>query len=176
MKLEYMLTLDDAKAAERLHIRQRISRRIGYGFLYWGIPSLAILSLVGFYALGIGRRGDSSLGYSMIVVMLIFLTISIPRDRSKRLRRSVYQKGAQGELTQRRSIEISDARISAEIPGALKTDFEWGVIAQVVHDEFVTLIYLGNKEFILVPTRIFSPAQRTELNDLVARHVPARKP
>ena len=169
MNFEYILTLDDAKAAEKLHIAQRPARRIGYAFLNFGIPVFAVLSLIGFYAFDIGTKNDLSLGYSIIVVILITLAIVIPFDRSKRLRRIVHPKTAQGEVTLARSIEINDEKVSAGISEMARTDFTWNAIAQVIQNEKVTLIYLNDADFILVPTRVFSTAQRTELNDLVAR-------
>jgi hypothetical protein len=38
----------------------------------------------------------------------------------------------------------------------------------------ITLIYINDRRFFLFPTTALSPAQRTELNDLVARHVVKR--
>ncbi len=176
MKLEYTLTLADAKAAERLHIRQRLGRRIGYGFLYLGMPVLATFSLIGFYAFDIGAKRDFALGYSVIVVILISQAIFIPVERSKRLNRLIKPKTAMGELTPARSIEINEEKISAEIPFMAKTDLTWSAIAQVIQDENVTLVYVNDKDFILVPTRAFTSFQRTELNDLVARRITPRKP
>lgn len=174
MKLDYVLTLDDAKAAERLHIKQKLGRRIGYGFLYLGIPVLAVLSLIGFYVLDIGAKKDLALGYSMIVVILISQAIFIPRERSKRMRRLVRPKTSKGEVSPARSIEINDENISVGIPDVTRTDLTWEVIAKVVRDENVTMIYVDEKDFVLVPTRAFTTSQQAELRDLVARHVTLR--
>jgi len=36
------------------------------------------------------------------------------------------------------------------------------------------MIYLAERRFLFFPTPAMSPAQRTELNDLIARHVTKR--
>ena len=176
MRLEYTLAHDDAKAAERLYIRQTLGRRIGYGFLYLGIPALAIFSWIGFYAFHIPAKDELALGYSIIVVVLTLLAILIPRDRSKRLHSLVKPKTAQGEASPARSIEIDEEKISVEIPAITKTDFAWSAIANVSQDEKVTLIFVNDKAFILVPARAFGSTQRAELDDFISRHLPKKLP
>lgn len=176
MRLEYTLSLDDAKAAELLYIRQKLGRRIGYRFLRFGIPSLAMISWIGFYAFHVGAKNDLALGYSMVVVILTFLAIRIPRDRSKRLHSLVKPKTAKGEASPARSIEIDEEKISVEIPAITKTDFAWSAIANVSQDEKVTLIFVNDKAFILVPARAFGSTQRAELDDFISRHLPKKLP
>ncbi len=171
MRIEYMLTLADAKAAERAHINQKAARGIGYGLLYLGVPILAVLGMIGFYMFHIGADRDLSLGYSIIEVMLISQAIFIPVERSKRLRKFTGAKSSKSASGPTRSVEINDEKITVEIPGVAKTDFAWGAIVAEVQDANMALLYVNDKDFISIPIRALTPPKLTELNDLIARHV-----
>jgi len=171
MKFTYALTLDDCKTAEKLHISQRISRQIGYGLLYIGIPTLAVFGLIGFYYFDIGEKRDLSLGYSIIEVMLISQAVFIPIERSKRLRKPLGAKTAKGEVGAVRLLVVDDDKILSEIPDVAKTELAWDAIVTAVHNENVAMLYLNNKDFILIPIRTFTLSERTSFLDLVARHV-----
>jgi hypothetical protein len=175
MKLTYTLTLDDYKAAEKLHISQRLGRRIGYWLMYVGIPILAVLGLIGFYAFNIGATSDLSLGYSIIEVILISQAIFIPIERSKRLSRPLRAKTSKGEVGAVRLLEIDDDKILSGIPDVAKTELAWDAIVTSVHNENVAMLYLNDKDFILIPIRAFTPSERTGFLGFVARHVEKRR-
>lgn len=176
MILTYTLTLENFKAAEKLHINQRFSRQIGYGMMYIGIPVLAVLGLIGFYYFNIGAKSDLSLGYSIIEVILISQAIFIPIERSKRLRRPLKAKCSSGEVVPKSSIEIDEKKILSETQGRSKIELTWDAIVEAAQDENVAMLYVNDKDFILIPTRAFSPPERAEFRDLVARHIPVGKP
>jgi hypothetical protein len=58
-----------------------------------------------------------------------------------------------------------------EAPGLSETKVLWQAIDRFAQNEKVTMLYIAEMRFIYFPTRSLSDAQRTELNDLVARHV-----
>jgi hypothetical protein len=175
MILRYALTLDDYKAAEKLHISRRISSQVGYGLLYMGVPALAVFGLIGFYAFGIGAKRDLSLGYSIIEVMLISQAIFIPIERSRRVRRPLRARTSKGEVVTVRILGIDDNKIVSEIPDVAKTELAWDAIVGAVHSENIAMLYLNDKDFILIPIRTFTPLERTGLLDLVARHIVKRE-
>ena len=175
MRLTYKVTLDDCKAAEKLHISRRVGRRIGYGFVYIGIPVLAVLGFIGFYVFRVGMKSDLSLGYSIIEVILISQAVFIPIERSKRLRRAMGVDTATGQLAPQRTIEIDKDRILSEIPGVAKTELRWSTIREAAQNETVTMLYLNDKDFILIPTRAFNRSERKEFLDLVTYNITSSK-
>jgi hypothetical protein len=73
------------------------------------------------------------------------------------------------------TIDIDDERIITEMPGFSEGKIFWNAIVEFVQNDKITLFYLAKSRFIFVPTKVFSKEQRTELSDLVARHVVKRK-
>ena len=50
----------------------------------------------------------------------------------------------------------------------------WSGVYDFAQDEKITMFYTNKDCFLLFPTALMSVEQRTELNDLVARHVVKR--
>jgi len=65
------------------------------------------------------------------------------------------------------SINIDNEYVLSEIPGVFAEKHFWNTIMAFVQDEKITLLYVYEDRFLLFPTAILSPDQRTELNDLV---------
>jgi hypothetical protein len=62
-------------------------------------------------------------------------------------------------------------RILSGLPEVSEERYFWNAIVGFAQDEKMTLLYLDKDKFLLLPTYALSPEQRTELNELVARHV-----
>jgi hypothetical protein len=73
-------------------------------------------------------------------------------------------------------MEIDDSGISTGIPGVSESKYSWEGIVASAQNERATLLYLGPARFLFFPTRVMSPDQRAELDDLIARHIVKRKP
>ena len=73
------------------------------------------------------------------------------------------------------SIDIDNECLVSEIPGVFAEKYFWNTIVGFAQNEKVTLLYVFKDRFLLFPTAMLSQVQRTELNDLVARHLPKRK-
>lgn len=165
MYLSYTLSFADWKAALRLNRRKRVARRAG-PFLW---PFLTILFLV---LAMISDRNSSvfaqctALGAGCFVASIAspFMRIYVDRRGFRRLfspareDRSCY-------------IDIDDSRILSGLPEVSEEKYLWRAIVGFAQDEKMTLLYLDKDKFLLFPTSALSPAQRNELNDLVARHV-----
>jgi hypothetical protein len=73
-------------------------------------------------------------------------------------------------------IDMDDERILSGLPAVCEEKYFWNAIVGFAQDKKMTLLYLDKDKFLLFPTYALSPAQQTELNDLIARHVVWSKP
>jgi hypothetical protein len=166
MQFTYTLTLKDYKAALQLHRRERIGRRIYFCLFSLAVPILVIIPLIALLILIYGRRG-STLNYVFVPDFILLLIIYKFRERYILLCSSINQ-----DLT----LYLDDEGIRSVNPDVSDGKTYWKAIYSTVQDEKVMLLCATDKTIILVPKREMSPEQRTELSDLVARHVVKRKP
>jgi hypothetical protein len=165
MKLSYTLTLADFKAAFRLHRRQFVTERMIFVLcLLLTIVCMAIPLLLG---------PNSQLSQFCVSVGWIFLSLSIllPTNLIYQAHRSYKQSFPSARTERISSTEIDDEQILTTIPGVSETKYLWNGVVGFAQNETVTLLYRAKHQFLLIPTRAFSPEQRTELNDLVARNL-----
>jgi hypothetical protein len=171
MKLSYTLTLDDYKAALRLHRRQKLSRRI----LPAVAPVLAGLGLVATLLFEISGQSELALHLLGLDVVFLSLSIALPLARLLDARMCFKRIFPQTKTVSAISADIDDERIFCKNPGVSEGKFFWNAIVNFTQDEKMTLLYLDKDKFLLFPTQAMSPEQRAELNDLIARHVVGRK-
>ncbi|MDE3201782.1 MAG: YcxB family protein [Acidobacteriota bacterium] len=172
MKLEYTLTLDDYKAAWRLHKRQKLSRR----FLPFIWPMLFAVSFAGMIYFGDGRHPALSAQLAGLSAGTLVITVGLPIRRFFNVRRSYRLHFPKGHANRVSTLEIDDQQIVRELANVNQLKVLWQAVFAFAQDEKIALIYTNKSCFLMIPTEIMTPAQRTELNDLVARHVTARKP
>jgi hypothetical protein len=175
MKLSYTLTLADFKAAQRLHIRQRLSRRINFYFWYMVIPILAIITVITtIVAIGSDR---SDLVSDLVApdALLLWLAIFLPLARVYKIHKGFKQFLHPARTDRINSLDIDDERIVSTIPGVGEGKLFWNAIFAFAQDEKVALLYVREKRFLFFPTTALSSEQRTELNELVKRHLPEGK-
>ena len=168
MKLNYTLTLDDYKAAQKLHIHQKLSRRINFLFWYVGIPILAVFGIVFFIKVGRYTHMDSV--FFGLECGLIYLTIYLPIWRFRRFRKNFNQTFSHSHKDRSISIDIDDDCIFSSLPGVCEGKYFWNAIEAFAQDDKITLLYTAENRFLYFPTCVLSPEQRTELNDLVTRY------
>ncbi|MGB8028199.1 MAG: YcxB family protein [Terracidiphilus sp.] len=170
MKFEFTVTLEDYKAALRLHRSRKLSRRI---FLWIG-PSLFLISLILFVA-GSFRNNTAILTQAIVLAAWsLLVTIAFPLLRLVMTRRGYKQMFPPTRFGRTSTIEIDDQRIVEENPGTEEVRLPWTGVMGFAQNDRVTLIYINANRFFLFPTSVLSPAQHAELNDLVARHVVKR--
>jgi len=177
LKLIYTLTLADYQAAQRLHWRQTLSRRaIGF-LLFWCLPalgcSIALLAgkMMGIFLTEFSVRYVLLFGFvlGLLINSVLARIIQKPQMFRKQFERKFCPDQRSG------SIEIEDGGVSSAILGTDVVSFQWHTFIGFAQDDKMTLLYLAKNRFLLFPTTAMTPAQRTELNDLVARYLPKRK-
>ncbi|MGA2351565.1 MAG: YcxB family protein [Terracidiphilus sp.] len=179
MQLTYTLTLAHFRAAQRLHIRQKMYRRLN--FLFWQrlIPILAPFAALGaIYLWSLDSHGAPHGAAYMFGAAcgLVLAAIYIPSMREYYIRKGFKSLFPPARTDRHSSIDIDEDRIFSQIPGVSEGKIFWGGVVAFAQDEKVTLIYIREKVFLVIPTPAMSPEQRAEVNDLVARHVEKRKP
>jgi len=176
MKLIYTLTCDDYEAALRLHRLQKLSRQCNFYFWYVAVPILTLVAMIAtFVAIGNNRR---DLLENLVVpdFALLWLTISLPLVRAYKAHKCFERIFLSAQQDEKLSIDIDNERISSEIPGVGEGKYFWSTIMGFAQDEKMTLLYVFKDRFLMFPTAALSPDQRSELGDLVARHVVRSKP
>ncbi|MGH9598735.1 MAG: YcxB family protein [Terracidiphilus sp.] len=71
-------------------------------------------------------------------------------------------------------LDIDDECIKSSVPGFSEGKFYWSAITSFTQNDRVTMLYIDKRKFLFFPTSAMSSIQRTELNDLIARHVTKR--
>ena len=171
MKLTYTLTLDDYKAAQRLHLRQRPERRLAFIFWYVAVPILAVAGAIAFAFLDVSKLTHFAAIYFGIEAALVWLSIYLPIMRIYTTRRCFKQMFPPLRTDRTSSIDLDDERVVSAIPGVSEGKFFWSAIIDFAQNDKVTLLYVRKKAFLFFPTSALSTENRAELDDLVARHV-----
>jgi hypothetical protein len=179
MQLTYTLTLAHFRAAQRLHIRQKMLRRLN--FLFWQrlIPLLAPFAAIGaiyLWSLDSHRAPHGAAYMFGAACGLVSAAVYFPSMREYYIRQGFKSLFPPARTDRQSSIDIDEDRIFSKVPGVSEGKIFWNGVVAFAQDEKVTLIYFREKVFLFFPTPAMSPPQRTELNALVARHLPMRKP
>jgi hypothetical protein len=175
MKHTFVLTLDDYEAALRLHRRQKLSRQCNFYFWYVAVPILTLVAAIASFAAIVSGRHDLLENLVVPDAALLWLTISLPVVRAYKIHKSFERIFLSAQQDEKLSIDIDNERILSEIPGVGEGKYLWTTIIGFAQDERMTLLYVYKDRFLLFPTAVFSPEQRTELSDIVARNM-VRKP
>lgn len=172
MRLEYELSLQDFKAAFKLHNRQTFGRR----FVPWIGPCLLCTSIIAFIVFSI--RNDPKLAAQAIAISAgsLVITIGAPISRSLNCRRSFERLLPPERKNRISTIDLNDERIIRTISGVAELKLLWDGIYGFAQNERVTLIYTNKASFLIIPTRDMSPEQRGELDGLFTRHVARKHP
>jgi len=170
MKLEYALTLNDYKAAFKLHRRQKFTRRL----LPWSGPILLVIALVEFVICSVTNNVTLAAQALALAAGSLVFTIGMPLSRFWNIRRSFNRLFPSGHRDRRSRIEIDDHGICRELSGVAELRILWSGLYDFAQDEKVTMFYTNRDCFLLFPTALMSSEQRTELSELVRRHVVKR--
>ncbi|HUA98340.1 MAG TPA: YcxB family protein [Terracidiphilus sp.] len=170
MKLEYTLTLRDYKAALKLHRKQKLIRRLSP---YIG-PLLLLLSIIGFIFASLAHRPEIVADSAALGAGSLTVTALLPISNFFNIRRCFKGLFPPSRTDRTSNLDIDNERIVSSIPGVSEGKILWPGVYKFAQDDKVTMIYLAERRFLFFPTPAMSPAQRTELNDLIARHVTKR--
>lgn len=175
MRFSCTITLADFQAAQALHWRQTILRRIINFSVYVLFPLLCstLVIVLGSWK-GIFLEGwsfGSALVFGLLVSTPIALLVS-SSSKPKRFRKIFEKRYSPDKRTA--WYEFSDMGITTAIVGTDADTFYWDRIARFAQDDKTTLLYVDTNKFLFFPNSSLTTAQRTELSDLVARHVVKR--
>jgi hypothetical protein len=170
MKFSYTLTFTDYVAAIRLNRHQKLGKRVIFILICIGL--LAVLAFVGLMVNVFFTDPEDFIYVVWTPLPLLIIPIMSSFDTRRGFKRLIRPMGKNATV----SIEIDEEGVRSTNPGVSEATFFWKSIVDYVQNEKVTLIYIHKSRFYFFPTNILSQAQRTELNDLVARHVTKRKP
>ncbi|MGA9670439.1 MAG: YcxB family protein [Terracidiphilus sp.] len=177
MKLEYSITLADYQAAQALHWRQTPVRRVLNFLIYDGIPCLGAamgcVLMKRFGVLGHGRSYWFELLFGLLVGSAYLLTTAKGRNR-KKFRKHFERRFPPHK--RRAWIEFNEVGITSAVIGTEPESHAWNSIIGFAQDQEMILFYLAKSRFLIFPLSGMSRTQRTELNGLVARHLPKRNP
>ncbi len=175
MKLAYTLTFGDYKAAQMLHMRQKLTRRINYHFWFSAVPVLAVVGLIIFVAFDLRRITTLAPVLFGIEGGLIWIAVFFPLARAYNLRKCFKQLLPSTHRDKPILLEISDEGVVSSIPGVSEGRFFWDAILRFAKNEKVHLFYVTEKRFLFVPTCAFQTEQLSELTDLIARKLAGRQ-
>jgi hypothetical protein len=170
MRLEYILTLRDYKAAFRLHRRQKLTRRL----LPWTGPILLLIAFIAFVIFSVHRNIELAGQAMALAAGSIVLSIGLPISRFTNIRRSFYRLFPPDAADRKSSIDIDRERIVRTLSGVSELKVLWSGVYSFVQDENVTMLYTNKDCFLFFPTQLMSSDQRAELSNLVAQHVTER--
>jgi len=176
MKFSSTLTLADFKVAHRISVNRRLGVRNHYPFASVIYSTAVIIAAIALFITMFSYWLRNLITLSHFIESIIFeifavlFSVSIPIIRyfvaRKWFRRYFY--AAQTDRTI--SIDIDDERILFEVPGVGESKVLWRAIIAFEHEENVALLYTSVSKFIMFSTSALSPAQLTELKDLVVRN------
>jgi hypothetical protein len=167
MKLTYLLTLEDYKAAHVLHARQTIGRRITEFTFYLGMQILAAVVVMMTFAAAV--MGNRYLVTTLIPVDagVLWVAIFLPVARAISQRRCFKQLFPPNRTDRASHLEISEECILSGVPGLSEAKIYWPAVFAFAQDDRITMIYLAPRRFVFFPTSVLDSEQRAELNALV---------
>jgi hypothetical protein len=170
MKLEYTLTLADYKGAFRLHRLKKLSRRL----MFWLGPILLLTAVIGFVLCSIENNTALATQAVALATGSLVLTIGMPISRSWNIRRRFNRLFPSGQRDRISRIEVDDHGIRRELSGVAELRILWNGIYDFAQNEKITMFYTNKDCFLLFPTNLMTTQQRTEVDELVARHMAKR--
>ena len=175
MKVSYTLSLPDYVLAIRLHRRLNFVRSLVFGLIYIGLPIMAFGGMISILFLKMIAKADVSADAYFAESILLFLSAVLPLARIPDVRICFRRIFLNSKAIPTTTLEIDDHGIYSENPGVSEGELFWSAIVDFAQTERITLFYVARKKLLFFPTTVITPAQRAELNDLVARNMPRKQ-
>ena len=162
--LQFSLSFDDYKNAQRLHSSRKPLSRFNY------FANRVLWPVIGVFSLGCAflLRGDKAAHESVVILVICGLMLcSYPIYRNSQLRRCY----------KRTRTDNGDCRLDISSSGIMTatdnsaSEIGWKAIHDVNQDSNLFMLYLAPAKFLAIPKRICSAAQIEELNQLFASQV-----
>jgi len=107
--------------------------------------------------------------------ILLFLSVALPLARIPDVRICFKRIFLNSKAIPTINLEIDEQGIRSENPGVSEGKLFWSAILDFAQTERITLLYVARKKFLFFPTKVLTPAQRDELDELVARNMPRKQ-
>ena len=170
MQLTYTLTLEDYKAALKLHSRQNFGRRLGSLFFNRVLPGIGILLLITEAFLAFAEKDYFSRSPGPGCLWSPLLSPFCPLYSS--ILSANNSSNCSPFLTEASRSILETSASYALTPGRVKADSFCGMrLRSSLKMRRSRCFTWPNWKFLFFPTSAMSPAQMAELNDLVTRHV-----
>jgi len=164
MQINFQLSLDDYRAAQRLHAMRSLWSRIVRALTLYIYPAVGLIFLALSLSLIAAKESEKSISTMIICGFVLVLCPVYLRFQSQRCYKRT-RSGSNGcELT------LDEGGIGVE--GQYSSGhMDWKAIHSFREDEKVFLLYLAPARFIAIPKRAGTEEQATELRSLLSRQV-----
>ncbi len=175
IKIEYSPTFADFKHAVKLDRRMNWSHLAFHLGATWLAPGIALF-LILFVAIvacffPVEFASGSSATFGVLAVCL--LAPLIEQWIMRRNFQSMFPSRTPARIIR---YTVSEEGVDVEIPLIAEATYQWGSFLKFIQDGRFILLYTSKTRFLSLPTTSLSPENHTELNELIARHLPTRKP
>lgn len=152
MLCEYRLTLDDYKAALRLHIRCNHRVRLWFLFCCRLMPVVSIAALALLLWDASFRHFEFPAWFGGMLAGVAFVGLYVPAVRPFMIRRG-YRRVMEnnGNVERAVQLELRAGELISRIPGRSEGRFQPVAVHDMVRDERICLIYVGKKTFLFIP-------------------------
>lgn len=164
VQLQFTLSFDDYKNAQRLHSRRKLLSRFNY------FANRVLFPVIGVFSLGTAFliRADKGAHESVVILVICGLMLcSYPIYRNFQLKRCYDRtRTDNGTCT----LDLCPEGIKTATENSLG-EIGWKAIRSVNQDDNLFMLYLAPAKFLAIPKRICSPAQIEELSQLFMSQV-----
>ncbi|MGA3082507.1 MAG: YcxB family protein [Terracidiphilus sp.] len=164
MRIQFQLSFDDYRAAQRLHAMRSFWSRLGRVLNYYIYPIIGLISLILSLLLVSGRAPTHSVSTLIICGILL---VCCPIYLQIRLK-SCYKRTRSGSDGCQLTFDEESIGVEGQYS---KGEMEWKAIHFFREDESVFLLYLALAKFIAIPKRVCSEEQIGELRSLLIQKV-----
>lgn len=168
MKVAYKITLEDYRAALRVHRTQSLGRRVKDLALRRIVPIAALLSLATLLFVPLTSH-ELHADLVVVVVALCFLSIALPIARIVDARICFKRMLPTNVSDPTIHLDVNDDFVLSAIPGISEGKFQWNAFTDIVVTDTVALFYIGKRRFLLLPISQLTPEQSLEFRSIVAR-------
>jgi len=165
MKCEFTITIDDYKAAGRLYRKRKPLLRFARFLVLWcTLP-------IGLWLIAWSIHAERICGHkpSIIGAIVLFAVLLFPSFWEYYTTRKSFSFMS-AKMGNGLAFDIDEGGIKAKPGDEMKQPLSWDRIVSFDSDDRIAIFYM-RKGYFFFPMRVLDPAQRAELNDLVARHV-----
>jgi hypothetical protein len=166
VQLQFNFTFEDYMNGQLLAATRSWWPRLNLFFAKWVIPAIGILNII--LAFMIAGNGISWVVFGGMLCLGTYLTLY---RFSYRLRlKRCYARTLIGSGL--RKFDFTDEMITLEESNA-KSEVQWAAVRSYLENKSIFLVFLAPAKMIMVPKRICTESQLSELRELCRRNIAA---